>query len=115
MTKSPSPFAQQVYRLTSQVPAGRVTTYKQIGQALGTKAYRAIGQVLRCNPYAPAVPCHRVVSSDGSLGGFRGSRTKTALADKIGLLEVEGVRIADQSVVDFYEVLFSFPDEINSA
>lgn len=109
MTKTPSPFAQQVYALTSQIPAGRVSTYKAIAQALGTKAYRAVGQTLRCNPYAPTVPCHRVVASDGSLGGFKGSKAKKELNLKIKLLRSEGVALTDNAVQDFSKHFFAFP------
>jgi len=105
---NPSLFAQQVYQLTRQIPAGKVSTYKALGEALHTKAYRAIGQVLRCNPYAPEVPCHRVVASDGSLGGFRGSRTGKAIRDKIALLENEGVTVTDNRVQNFAALAHSF-------
>lgn len=81
-------FAERVYRLTKKVPEGRVTTYGEIARALGNKGYRAVGQALHVNPYAPLVPCHRVVASDGSLGGFA-----SGLKKKIRLLEQEGVHI----------------------
>ena len=67
-------FQERVYSALRKVPRGRVTTYKELGHALKSTAYRAIGQALRCNPYAPEVPCHRVVASDGTLGGFKGKR-----------------------------------------
>ena len=67
-------FHRKIYSLLKKVPKGKVTTYKALAQAAGTKAYRAVGQAMRCNPYAPIVPCHRVVASDGSIGGFRGTR-----------------------------------------
>lgn len=49
-------FAAQAYDLLRQVPRGRVTTYKEIAHALGTKAYRGVGQAMKNNPYAPEVP-----------------------------------------------------------
>ncbi len=58
---------ENVYKLIQTVPTGKVTTYGDIGKKLGTKAYRAIGQILHRNPDWPAVPCHRVVMKDGSL------------------------------------------------
>ena len=79
-------FQQKVWAITARVPAGRVTTYGRIARALGTRAYRAVGRALNRNPYAPAVPCHRVVGSDGSLRGFAGGLEK-----KQRLLEAEGV------------------------
>ena len=50
------PFAEKAYDLLRKVPAGRVTTYKEIAHGLGTKAYRGIGQAMKRNPYAPEVP-----------------------------------------------------------
>ena len=49
-------FAEQAYDLLRQVPQGRVTTYREIAHALGTKAYRGVGQAMKKNPYAPEVP-----------------------------------------------------------
>lgn len=49
-------FADKTYDLLRKVPKGRVTTYKEIAHALGTKAYRGVGQAMRKNPYAPEVP-----------------------------------------------------------
>jgi len=65
-------FNQRVWNLCKRIPKGKVTTYKLISEKLGTKAYRAVGNALRKNPYAPEVPCHRVVNSDGSVGGYKG-------------------------------------------
>jgi methylated-DNA-[protein]-cysteine S-methyltransferase len=77
-------FSQKVWALTARVPAGRVTTYADIARKLGTTACRAVGNALNKNPYAPAVPCHRVVGSDGSLTGFAGGlrRKRQLLADE---------------------------------
>lgn len=81
-------FADKVYKLTKKIPKGKVTTYKIIAYKLGTKAYRAVGNALNKNPYAPKVPCHRVIKSDGSVGGFaKGTNAK------IKLLKKEGVKI----------------------
>jgi methylated-DNA-[protein]-cysteine S-methyltransferase len=63
-------FNQKVWALTSRIPKGRVTTYGELARALGGKAYRAIGNAMNKNPYAPGVPCHRVVGSDRSLTGY---------------------------------------------
>jgi methylated-DNA-[protein]-cysteine S-methyltransferase len=63
-------FNQKVWALTARIPRGQVVTYADIAHKLGTKAYRAVGNALNHNPYAPAVPCHRVVGSDGALTGF---------------------------------------------
>jgi methylated-DNA-[protein]-cysteine S-methyltransferase len=86
-------FCQKVWAITARVPAGNVTTYASIARALGGSAYRAVGQALNRNPYAPAVPCHRVVGSDGSLTGFA-----TGLAKKRRMLAREGVRLVSGRV-----------------
>lgn len=70
-----TPLAKQTYALLKKVPRGRVTTYKALAEALGTRSYRAIGQFMRTNPHAPMVPCHRVVAADGTIGGFMGKRS----------------------------------------
>lgn len=103
-----SPFAQQVYNLLKTVPKGRVTTYKELAKAMNTKAFQAIGQVMRTNPYAPAVPCHRVVATNGMLGGFMGERSGPTVLKKIHLLKKEGVIVHGNKIVDFEKKLWRF-------
>jgi methylated-DNA-[protein]-cysteine S-methyltransferase len=76
-----------------QVPEGRVSTYGELAVRLGTSP-RAVGQALKRNPHAPAIPCHRVVKADGSLGGYMGMGPggKKRLLEKEGII-VEGERI----------------------
>ncbi len=81
-------FNEQVWALTARVPHGKVTTYGEIAHKLGTQAYRAVGNAMHNNPFAPAVPCHRVVGSDGGLTGFA-----SGLAAKRRLLRAEGVAV----------------------
>lgn len=97
-------LAEKTYKLLASVPRGRVTTYKALADALGTRAYRAIGQFMKHNPYAPIVPCHRVVASNGTIGGFNGG-----IAKKIRMLRKEGVKITGNRIIDFPAVLFLFP------
>ena len=86
-------FSERVYAITKKVPRGKVTTYKEIAHALNCKAYRAVGNALNRNPYAPIVPCHRIVSSTGFIGGFAsGTRNKTKLLRK------EGVKIKNNKI-----------------
>ncbi|RKY14405.1 MAG: cysteine methyltransferase [Planctomycetota bacterium] len=82
-------FRQMVYEKLRSVGWGKVTTYGDLARAVGSpKAARAVGQALAHNPIILLVPCHRVVSADGSLGGF------TAGVDmKRRLLEAEGVEV----------------------
>lgn len=101
-------FSERVYDLLLTVPKGKVTTYKAIGDALGVKAYRAVGQVLKRNPDAPRIPCHRVVSSDGKIGGFMGQRKGESIAEKIVRLRNEGVFTENGKVKDFEKVLYKF-------
>jgi methylated-DNA-[protein]-cysteine S-methyltransferase len=100
-------FSEQIYRLLMNVPKGRVTTYKALAQALNTKSYRAVGQALRRNPYAPKVPCHRVVASDGTLGGFNGKRGGRELEKKKKLLASEGVKILGNRVDNFKKIVIN--------
>ncbi len=97
------PFNERCYALLRKVPKGKVTTYKALANALGTRAYRAVGQAMNRNPYAPTVPCHRVVSSDGSIGGFAHGEDA-----KIKMLKKENVHVLNGKVVDFEKKLFLF-------
>jgi methylated-DNA-[protein]-cysteine S-methyltransferase len=90
------------------IPKGRVTTYGLIAEKLNTRAYRAVGNACRRNPYAPRVPCHRVVRSDGSIGGFSGKTSGMSVEKKIRMLREEGVEVRDGKVSDFEKVLFRF-------
>ena len=86
-------FYERVYAITKQVPRGSVTSYRDIAHALNSKAYRAVGTAMNKNPYAPKVPCHRVINSSGKLGGFA-----HGLKKKIAMLKKEGVTITNNRV-----------------
>lgn len=101
-------FSDRVYDLLRKVPKGRVTTYKDIAHALGSRAYRGVGQAMKRNPYAPEVPCHRVVSASGRIGGFRGKRSGTAIEEKIKMLRDEGIEFNGDRIKNFKEILFRF-------
>jgi O-6-methylguanine DNA methyltransferase len=90
------------------IPRGKVTTYGLIARKLKTAAYRAVGNACRNNPYAPRVPCHRVVKSDGTIGGFGGKTSGKTVRDKVELLRKEGVQVKDGKIVDFEKALFKF-------
>lgn len=95
-------FAQKVYALATKIPHGKITTYKIIAAKLNCKAYRAVGNALNKNPHK-TVPCHRVVNSDGRIGGFaRGTATK------IRMLRKEGIKIENSRIKNFEKVLFRF-------
>ena len=91
-----SPFQKRVLSALLQVPVGQYTTYGILAKHLHSSA-RAVGNGLRTNPFAPEVPCHRVLASGGGLGGFKGSwgrNGKEGLNDgeKRSLLRKEGVK-----------------------
>ena len=84
-------FASRVYAACRRIPAGRVASYASLARAIGCGSARAVGQALARNPFAPEVPCHRVIASDGRLGGFNGGRDSGELSRKLRLLRSEGV------------------------
>ena len=88
----PISFNESVYAVTSLVPMGKVTTYAAIARAIGSpRASRAVGNALGANTNPIVVPCHRVVRSDGDLGGYSGGK---GAATKAKLLEREGVHVS---------------------
>jgi methylated-DNA-[protein]-cysteine S-methyltransferase len=102
-----SPFQRRVYEAVCRIPRGRVSTYARVAAEVGCGAPRAIGQALKRNPYAPRVPCHRVIGADLGLGGFDGCRAGLAVSRKRALLKAEGVefrggRLADERLVFRY-------------
>jgi methylated-DNA-[protein]-cysteine S-methyltransferase len=101
-------FYERVWETMRRIPRGKVTTYGELAKALNTKAYRAVGGACRHNPYAPEVPCHRVVANGGKIGGFGGQTKGKNIEKKIALLRKEGVRVERGRVADFNEVLFRF-------
>jgi methylated-DNA-[protein]-cysteine S-methyltransferase len=96
---------QKVLEIMKKIPKGKVTTYKIIGEKLGSKAYRAVGTCVKNNPYAPSIPCHRVVKSDGNVGYYSGNG---GVKTKIKMLQQEGIQIQGNRIVDFEKVLHKF-------
>lgn len=74
-------FQKKVYDFVKTIPKRKTATYKEVAVAIGyPKAYRAVGNALNKNPFAPIVPCHRVIRSNGEAGGFAyGTRKKVKL------------------------------------
>ena len=99
-SKRVTPFQKTVLAALCRVPPGQVTTYKLLADVVKCNSCQAVGQALRRNPYAPTVPCHRVVAHNGSLCGFGGVRSGAKLDAKRELLQSEGVRFLDQGTVD---------------
>ncbi len=96
-------FSEKCYELLKKVPKGKITTYKILAEKLETKAYRAVGNAMNKNPYAPRVPCHRVVKSDGEVGGFESGTKK-----KIEMLKREGIKIKNNKIENFEECVYRF-------
>jgi len=80
-----TPFQQAVWKRLQEIPYGQTISYAQLAKAVGNpKACRAVGSANGKNPIAIIIPCHRVIASDGSLGGFA-----SGLENKIQLLNLE--------------------------
>ncbi|MBP3565445.1 MAG: MGMT family protein [Alistipes sp.] len=84
-----TPFQRRVYLALLDVPSGTTITYGELAKRIGCRSAQAIGQALRRNPFAPDVPCHRVVAADGSLGGYLGEREGEQIEYKQRLLDAE--------------------------
>jgi len=88
--KKYTPFQQAVWRACMSIPEGQTRSYKWIAERIGKPgAVRAVGSALGKNPFAPMVPCHRVIKSDGTLGGFS---APGGLKAKLKLLKKERTR-----------------------
>ena len=95
---------QQVYKKLTQVPQGKVTTYGELSKAVGLKnGQRVIGQIMKKNPCPVIIPCHRVVKSDGTVGGYAyGGDIKT------NMLQKEGIKIHDGKILDWNKKYYKF-------
>ena len=79
-------FKQRVLKIVSKIPKGKTMSYAEVAKAAGNpNAYRAVGNIMHNNPDPKRVPCHRVIKSDGTVGGYAGGTKK-----KIALLKKEG-------------------------
>ncbi len=93
--KKTKSFEHKVYEIVSQIPKGKVATYKTIAKLIKKpKSYRAVGNALHKNPFAPKVPCHRVVNSYGETAMNFGSGQNK----QIFLLRMEGVGVVNNKV-----------------
>lgn len=102
-----TPFRKRVLSMLTQVPRGRYTTYKALSESVSktplaaTSNARAIGSAMRNNPFAPAVPCHRVLAANGKIGGFCGDWGEEGrfVGEKRRLLREEGVKFDGRGTV----------------
>ena len=81
-------FTEKVYDIVRRIPEGKTLTYKQVAEKIGSpKSFRAVGNALNKN-YNSKIPCHRVIRSDGKLGGYnRGVKAKKVILEKEGFLK----------------------------
>ena len=93
-------FQRRVYDACSRIPRGRVATYASLAGVLGCRSPRAVGQALRRNPFAPEVPCHRVIRADLGIGGYSGATDGGKIDRKLKLLAAEGVLFAEGRLAD---------------
>ncbi len=91
MTLTGTKFQIKVWKYLKTIPKGKVKTYKQVAIAIkSSKSARAVANACAKNPYAPKVPCHRVIRSNGALGGYSG---RGGIMQKLKLLRSEKVAI----------------------
>ena len=95
---------EKVYKKLLEVPKGKVTTYGDLAKAIGLKnGQRVIGRIMNKNPYPVIVPCHRVIKSDGKIGGYAwGEKVKAKM------LSNEGIKIKNGKILDAKKTIYRF-------
>ena len=95
---------KKVYKKLLEVPEGKITTYGELSKAVGLKnGQRVIGQIMKKNQFPVIIPCHRVVKSDGKIGGYAyGNQVKSKM------LSLEGIQIHDGKIQDFKKKMYRF-------
>ena len=95
---------EKIYKKLLQVPKGKVTTYRELAKAVGLKnGQRAIGRIMNKNPYPVIIPCHRVIKSDGKVGGYAwGEKVKAKM------LSNEGIKIKNGKISDTEKTIYRF-------
>lgn len=101
-------FQSKVYLALCEVPKGYVTTYGALAKRIGCSSAQAVGGALRNNPFAPEVPCHRVVAADLSIGGFNGMTEGPEIKRKKALLLAEGIKFDAEGKVSDVSSVWSF-------
>jgi len=96
-------FNVRCYQKLVLIPKGMVSTYGILAKSLKSKAYRAVGNAMAKNPNPISIPCHRIIRSDGSLGGY-----VLGINKKIQLLKKEGINIKNNKVVNYKSKLYKF-------
>ena len=100
-------FTSRILDALVRIPAGRVSTYAELASSVSSPRHaRAAGNALKKNLLAPGVPCHRIIRSDGRVGGYS---ARGGVGEKIRLLRSEGIRVTGGRVEGLSAVLFRFP------
>jgi methylated-DNA-[protein]-cysteine S-methyltransferase len=87
---------EKVYKKLLEVPKGQVTTYAELAKAIGLEnGQRAIGRMMNKNPYPVIIPCHRVILSNGKIGGYAWGENV-----KVNMLSKEGVKIRNGKILN---------------
>ena len=84
-----TPFQRKVYIELLRVPSGTTITYGELARRIGCGSAQAVGQALKRNPFAPDVPCHRVIAANGTIGGYFGKREGEMVERKRKLIKEE--------------------------
>ena len=99
-----SDFSSKVLKIVKKIPKGKVMTYKDIANAMGKpQAARVVGNALNKNPHPIIIPCHRVVKSNGCVGGY-----VFGTNEKVKLLEKEGILFRGNKILNFEEKRICF-------
>ena len=95
---------KKIYKKLLEVPKGKVTTYGELAKSVGLKnGQRAVGKIMNKNPYPVIIPCHRVVKSDGQIGGYAyGGEIKS------NMLINEGIKIKNGKILDLENRIYRF-------
>ncbi len=95
---------KKIYKKLLEVPKGKITTYGELAKAVGLKnGQRAVGKIMNKNPYPVIIPCHRVVKSDGKVGGYAyGEEIKS------DMLTREGIVIKNGKILDLENIIYRF-------
>lgn len=101
-------FQKKVFDALKQIPKGKVSTYKLLGDYISCSSAQAIGQALKKNPNAPQVPCHRIIKSDLTIGGYFGKTSGETVLQKVELLTSEGIDLDSEGKLIDKEQLYTF-------
>ena len=95
---------KKIYKKLSEVPKGKITTYGELAKAVGMKnGQRAVGRIMNKNPYPVIIPCHRVIKSDGKVGGYAYGEEI-----KLNMLTKEGIKIKNGKILDLENRIYRF-------